>query len=156
MLRTPAPLIGALGVTENSMKSFSALRTAALAICLSLTYCSLAAEPSGSMTVATFLDLGKNAVDHSAGSPVVTLYLTAALDAFGFANTTLDDEKKPLLYCEPKNLTLNTINLRQMLNASIAKTKSNLSESDWNQYAKIMNISAELLGLLQEAFPCHQ
>ena len=138
------------------MKSFSALRTAAVAIALSLTPCSVVAEPNGSMTVATFLDLEKNAVDHNAGSPVVTLYLTAALDAFGFANTTLDDEKKPLLYCEPQNLALNTINLRQMLNASIAKTKSILSESDWNQYAKIMNLAAELLGLLQGAFPCRQ
>ena len=98
--------------------------------------------------------LEANAVDKTKGSPVVTLYLSAAFDAFGYANTTLEEDKKPLLYCQPSDLALNTLNLRQMLGSRITRNKADVSASDWNAYIRIMNVAGELLGLLQETFPC--
>lgn len=106
------------------------------------------------MSVAWYMKLEADAVNKDTGSPVVTVYLSGVLDSFGIANARLCKQKQQQLYCLPNSLALNTTILRQLVNYSLENKRKIVCKEDWEYYSKIMNIAAESLGALQEAFPC--
>jgi hypothetical protein len=106
------------------------------------------------MTVATYLKLEQAAIDQKKGSPVANFYLAAVLDAYSIVNGELEEDKKPLLYCQPENLGLSALNLRQLVHNELKEARTAVSESDWEVYSQVMNIAFVSLRALQKTFPC--
>ena len=127
------------------------LLSACLLVCLlAVTTPSFGAE----MSVMQYMELEDAAVNKDTGSPVVSVYLMAVLDSYGIANAMLSDRKQRQLYCQPDNLALGPMNLRQLINDRLKKNRALMSKKDWEVYSKTMNIAGESLFVLQETFPC--
>ena len=83
------------------------------------------------MSVMQYMELEDAAVNKETGSPVVNLYLMAVLDSYGIANAILSDRKQRQLYCQPDNLALGPMNLRQLINDRLKKSRALMSKQDW-------------------------
>jgi hypothetical protein len=106
------------------------------------------------MSVMQYIELENASVNKDTGSPVVNVYLMAVLDSYGIANAMLSDQKQQPLYCQPDNLALGPINLRQLINDRLKKSRALMTKKDWEVYSKTMNIAGEALFVLQKTFPC--
>lgn len=106
------------------------------------------------MSVMQYMELEDAAVNKDTGSPVVNMYLMAVLNSYGIANAMLSDRKQRQLYCQPDNLALGPMNLRQLINDRLKINRALMSKKDWEVYSKTMNIAGESLFVLQETFPC--
>ena len=127
------------------------LLSACLLVCLlAASIPSLGAE----MSVMQYMELEVAAANKDTGSPVVNVYLMALLDSYGIANAMLSDRKQRQLYCQPDNLALGPMNLRQLINDRLKNNRALMSKKDWEIYSKTMNIAGESLFVLQETFPC--
>ncbi|MBP1746876.1 MAG: hypothetical protein H6Q54_1491 [Deltaproteobacteria bacterium] len=127
------------------------LLSACLLVCLlAASIPSLGAE----MSVMQYMELEDAAANKDTGSPVVNMYLMAVLDSYGIANAMLSDRKQRQLYCQPDNLALGPMNLRQLINDRLKNNRALMSKKDWEIYSKTMNIAGESLFVLQETFPC--
>lgn len=127
------------------------LSSICLLVCLlAVTTPSFGAE----MSVMKYMELDDAAVNKDTGSPVVSVYLMAVLDSYGIANAMLSDRKQRQLYCQPDNLALGSMNLRQLINDRLKKNRALMAKKDWEVYSKTMNIAGESLFVLQETFPC--
>lgn len=73
------------------------------------------------MSVIQYMELEDAAVNKDTGSPVVNVYLMAVLDSYGISNAMLSDRKQRQLYCQPDNLALGPMNLRQLINDRLKK-----------------------------------
>lgn len=73
------------------------------------------------MSVMQYIELENAAVNKDTGSPVVNVYLMAVLDSYGIVNAMLSDRKQRQLYCQPDNLALGPMNLRQLINDRLKK-----------------------------------
>jgi hypothetical protein len=74
----------------------------------------------------------------------IELYVTGLGTGFMTANAELKFEHKPLLYCQPGKLSLDTNNYVEMIEKEIAERKPD--DSMW--------LSIVLLSALQSIFPC--
>jgi hypothetical protein len=84
------------------------------------------------------------------GSKVVIIYLAGVVEAIGFANAILEDEKKPLLYCTNKGLSVEL--LQGLINKYIVSISS-LGEKA-NEAKKILNVASVATKQLHDLYPC--
>jgi hypothetical protein len=77
----------------------------------------------------------------------MTLYLSAAGDAFTQANAALEHDKRQPLYCAPSTVTLNADNYRAMIDKKLADTFDHSSTDQ-------MTVGLLLLNAMRQTFPC--
>jgi len=83
----------------------------------------------------------------SRDTDAMTIYLSAAGNAFEFANSALVHDKKQPLYCLPPTLSLNVDNYRTMIDKVIAETSDPSGD-------KQTPVELALLIAMKQTFPC--
>ncbi|WP_019446993.1 hypothetical protein [Cupriavidus sp. BIS7] len=77
---------------------------------------------------------------------VMNIYIAGASESLGAANAQLQIERKPLLYCQPRSLSLNTGNVRAMLDNDQSRVVARLTDD--------VPLSTAVFYVLRETFPC--
>jgi len=81
---------------------------------------------------------------------MATLYLSGVAEGIMAANAEAESSLRGSLFCQPRNLSLNTDNLAQMVGEYLKKLAGNATQDELDNF----EVSTILLGALKDIFPC--
>lgn len=98
------------------------------------------------MDIATY-ERGRRASPDSAEDLLLRTHIAGVAEGYNWANAQLEREKKPLLFCAPIGLALNSNNYLRVLDEAIAENRES-----WLQLK--MPVGGILLFALRSKLPC--